>query len=220
MAALDYRRRTGRGLYIDIAQYENAIHFLAPVILDYTVNHRIQGRVGNRCLYAAPHGPYRCKGDDKWCVITIFTDAEWLAFCEVIGNPEWTNQIKFSTLAGRKENEDELNQRIEEWTINHTAEEVTSKLQQAGVPAAPVRNVEDIVENCPQLKYRHYFWTLNHPEIGKHKYYRSGYILSETPAELNMPAPCLGEHTEYVCKELLGMSEDEYVDLLINDAFE
>jgi benzylsuccinate CoA-transferase BbsF subunit len=83
-----------------------------------------------------------------------------------------------------------------------------------------VRTAEDVVEHCPQLKHRHYFWTLNHPEIGEHISPGTNFVLSKTPGELKMAAPCLGQHTEYVCKEILRMPEEEYVDLLVNDVFE
>lgn len=219
IAALDYRRRTGKGQYIDLSQYENCIQFLAPTILDYNVNKRIQERVASKDPYAAPHGAYRCKGDDRWCVIAVFTDSEWEAFCKVIGNPEWTKDAKFSTFLARKQNEDELNELVEKWTVNHTAEEVMTVMQQAGVRAGAVQTVDDVVERDPQLKYRRYFWKLNHPEIGETIYVRPNYILSKTPAQLRMPAPCFGEHTEYVCRELLGMSESEYDQLLIEEVF-
>lgn len=220
LAALDYRQRTGKGQFIDVSEYEDCIHFLAPVILDYTTNRNIQGRVGNRSPYAAPHGCYRCKGDDRWCVISVFTDGEWDALSKVIGNSGLARDEKFKTLIGRKQNEEELDDLIEQWTINHTREEVMAILQEAGIAAGMVRTAEDVVEHCPQLKYRHYFWTLNHPEIGEHIYPGPNFILSKTPGELKMAAPCLGQHTEYVCKEILGMLEEEYIDLLVNDVFE
>jgi benzylsuccinate CoA-transferase BbsF subunit len=219
IAALDYRRRTGKGQYIDLSQYENCIHFLAPTILDYNVNGRIQERAGSKDPQAAPHGAYRCKGDDRWCVIAVFTDPEWDAFCNVIGNPEWARGTKFSSFSARKLNEDELNKMVEKWTVNHTAEEVMMMMQQAGVKAGVVQTVDDLVERDPQLKQRKYFWKLNHPEIGETIYTRPNYILSKTAAQLLMPAPCLGEHTEYVCREFLGMSQAEYDDLLVNEVF-
>jgi len=219
MAALDYRKRTGKGQFIDISEYEDCIHFLAPVILDYTVNRNIQGRVGNRSPYAAPHGCYQCKGDDKWCVISIFTDEEWGIFCGTIGNPEWTKEPKFQTFLERKQNEEELNKFIEQWTASHTREEVMNILQEAGVAAGMVRTAKDVID-CPQLKHRHYFWTLEHPEIGEQIYPGSSFILSKTPAQLKMAAPCLGQHTEYVCKDVLGMSEEEYISLLIDKVLE
>ena len=77
VAALEYRRRTGKGVYIDQSQHETVLQWVSPVILDYFVNNRETRAHGNRIAYAAPHGIYRCKGDDRWCAIAVFTDAEW-----------------------------------------------------------------------------------------------------------------------------------------------
>lgn len=219
IAALLHQRKTGKGQYIDVSEYEDAIQFEIPVMLDWVVNHRVQKRAGNKYPNAAPHGAYRCKGDDRWCVIAVFTDSEWEAFCKVIGQPEWTKQPKFNTLLGRKQNEDELNKLVEEWTVNHAAEEVMMMMQKAGVKAAVVQTVEDVVEYDPQLKHRHFFWTLKHPECGETIHNRPTYLLSKTPSELRRPAPLLGEHTDFVCKELLQMPEDEYISLLLDSVF-
>jgi benzylsuccinate CoA-transferase BbsF subunit len=219
MAALEYRHRTGKGQYIDLSQNEVAVQYLAPALLDYTVNGREGGRIGNRHPYAAPHGTYRCLGDDRWCAIAIFTDDEWEAFGKVIGKPAWTEDPKFATLLARKENEDELDRLVENWTINFSPEEVMNKMQAAGVAAGVVQSGKDLIED-PQLKHRHHFWYLNHPEMGSCAYDGPPFKLSETPAELRMPAPCLGEHTEYVCTQILGMSDEEFIGLLAEGVFE
>jgi benzylsuccinate CoA-transferase BbsF subunit len=219
LAALDYRRRTGKGQYLDISQLECAVHFIAPAIMDYTVNKRVETRVGNKCPHAAPHGAYPCQGDDRWCAIAVFDDEEWDTLCQVMDNPDWTKRPEFTTLLSRKKNEEELNKKIGEWTRNFTAEELMEKLQSAGVPAGVVKNAAD-VQDDPQLAYRHYFWQLEHPEIGRHNYEGPGFILSKTPAEIERPAPLMGQHTEYVCREILGMSDEEFVDLLSQGVFE
>jgi len=219
LAAVDYRRRTGKGQFLDLSQIEVGIHYIAPVILDYTVNKRIETRDGNRCPYAAPHGAYPCQGNDRWCAIGVFSDEEWNALCQVMGNLEWTKEARFATLLGRKENEEELNESLGEWTRGFTAEEVMEKLQAAGVPAGVVKNAADIQDD-PQLAHRHYYWQLEHPEIGMHYYEGPGFALSKTPAEIRMPAPLLGQHTEYVCREILGMSDEEFVDLSNQGVFE
>jgi benzylsuccinate CoA-transferase BbsF subunit len=219
MAALDYRRRTGKGLYIDMSQYENSIHFLAPLVLDNTVNGRVAERMGNYCSYAAPHNAYRCHGEDRWCAIAVFTNEDWANFCKVIGSPAWTKEPKFSTLPARKENEEELDRLVEEWTINHPAEEVMMLMQAAGVAAGVVQNAEDLMECDPQLEHRHFFWELEHPEIGKYHAAGSPFILSKSPYELR-PAPLLGEHNEYVLKEILGMSDEEIAELVIEGVLE
>ena len=220
MAALDYRRRTGKGQFIDLSEYEAAIQFQIPAILDYTANEHVQIRDGNACPYAAPHSVYRCEGEDKWCAIAVFTDAEWASFCEVIGRPAWTAEAKFSSLEGRKQHEDELNRFVEEWTVLHTGEEVMAMMQAAGIAAAPVRTCEDAVDRCPQLAHRHYWWTLEHPEIGKTMYQGNSYLLSKTPYSMERPAPCFGEHNEYICTQILGMSDEEFTELFQQQLFE
>ena len=219
LAALDYRRRTGKGQYLDMSQWEAGVEFLAPTILEYTVNERVMTRMGNRSGQAAPHGAYRCRGDDRWCVIAVYTDEEWRSFCKVIGNPAWTKEPKFGIMLDRLENADELDRLVEEWTINYPPEEVMTLMQASGVAAGVVQNAEDIF-NDPQLKHRHHFKVLDHPELGTFPYEMPAFRLSKTPAEIKKPAPCLGEHTEYVCKKCLGMSDEEFLGLLNEGAFE
>lgn len=212
IAALDYRRRTGKGQYLDLSQLETAIHFLSPLFLDYFVNKREAIRMGNRSPTAAPHNAYRCLGDDRWCVIAIETEEEWQRFCQAIGNPPWTQDPRFSTMKGRKEHEEELDRLIEEWTSQHTAEEVMYKLQEAGVPAAIVANSADVFED-PQLRHRNHFIPLEHPEMGVFNYDSYPFKLSKTPAQFRR-SPCLGEHTEFVCREILKISDEEFIELL------
>ncbi|MFC1978246.1 CoA transferase, partial [Chloroflexota bacterium] len=219
LAALDYRRRTGRGQYLDMSQYESSIHFMAPLILDYVVNQRVAVRMGNRSDYAAPHGAYRCRGGDRWCAIAVFTDEEWGSFGKIVGNPAWTNDLKFATLLARKRNEDELDRLVEEWTIDYSAEEVMSMMQAAGVAAGVVETGEDLLEHDPQLRHRHFFWELDHPEIGKYRAAGPAFVLSKSPREVRR-APLLGEHSEYVLKELLGTSDEEIAELVIEGVLE
>ncbi|MBN1847100.1 MAG: CoA transferase [Deltaproteobacteria bacterium] len=219
LAAVDYRRRTGKGQYIDLSEYETSIQFQIPAILDYTVNKRIQRRDGNRSPYAAPHGVYPCQGVDKWCAIAIFTETEWEAFCKVLGNPLWTQDPKFKTMESRKKHEDMLNKYVAEWTLERKPEDIMVMMQSAGVEAGAVRNIGDVVEACPQLAHRGFWWTLEHPEIGKTINAGSSYILSKTSYHLEKPAPCFGEHTEYVCTEFLGMSDEEFIDLFQEEVF-
>jgi benzylsuccinate CoA-transferase BbsF subunit len=218
VGALDYRRKTGKGQLLDLSQLEVGLQLLAPVLINYVVNGVEDSRMGNSCSYAAPHGVYRCKGEDRWCAIAVFNDAEWESFCKVISNAPWAQDPKFSTLRGRKENEEELDRLVEGWTINYNAEEVMRRMQDAGVAAGVVQNAKDLYEDS-QLKERAYFWVMEHKELGKFSHLGQPSILSKTPAKPYRPAPCLGEHTEYVCRELLGMSESEFNEFLIDGAF-
>lgn len=219
LAALEYRRRTGKGQYIDIAQYETSIQFMTPAILDYVVNGRTASRMGNRCDYAAPHGVYPCLGDDRWCTIAIFNDEEWNAFVNVIGHSEWTGDPRFATLMARKDNEDELDKLIGEWTINCPPEEIMTLLQSAGVEAGVVENAEDLQENDPQLKHRHLYWRLEHPDIGEYTAPRTVFTLSKSPCSVER-APLLGEHNEYALKKILDLSDEEVSELVIDGTLE
>ncbi len=213
IAALIYRDRTGRGQYIDVSQLECSVQFLAPPIMDYMVNGRIMMRMGNRSTHAAPHGIYPCLGEDTWCAIAVSTDDEWRAFCRVIGNPVWTSDPRFSTLLGRKENEDELDALVTEWTVNYPPEEIMKQMQEASVPAGIAASAQDLVEDA-QLNHRGTHIILEHPEIGPHIYQPPPYRLSKIPAELTMPAPCIGQHNEYILKDVLGMSDEEVAALI------
>lgn len=218
VGALDYRRKTGKGQLLDLSQFEVGLQLLAPVLINYMVNGVEDSRMGNSCSYAAPHGIYQCKGEDRWCAIAVLGDAEWKAFCKVIGDTNWTQDPRFSTLSGRKGNEEELDRLVERWTMNHDAEEVMRRMQDVGVAAGVVQDARDLYED-PQLKERAYFWVMEHKELGKFSHLGQPSILSKTPAKPYRPAPCLGEHTEYVCRELLGMSEREFDKFLIDGAF-
>lgn len=219
LVALDYRSRTGKGQYIDQSQLESAIHFLSTAILDYNINMHVTTRMGNRDSYAAPHGAYRCRGEDRWCVIAVTSDEEWQAFRQVIGNPDWTNERKFATLVARKENEDELDRLVEEWTINLSPEQVMNLMQAAGVPAGVVETAEDLFRD-PQLEHRGHFVVLDHTEMGPHSVGTAVFRLSKCPNSPKFAAPLLGEHNEYVLKEFLGMSDEEIADLMAEGVLE
>jgi benzylsuccinate CoA-transferase BbsF subunit len=213
LAALDYRRRTGKGMFLDMSQNEGGIQFMAHLLLDYVVNKRVAGRMGNKYAYAAPHNAYRCKGEDEWCAIAVFTDEEWLSFCKVIGRPSLAKDPMFATMLARKENEEELDKLVNEWTAQHTAEEVMNLMQAGGVAAGVVETAED-QERDPQLKFRHFFWELENPNGGKFVSPAGvHFLLSKTPYELKSP-PTLGQHNDYVFKELLGLSDEEVARLV------
>ena len=213
LAALDYRRRTGKGQYIDQSQHEAAMQLIAPLILDYTANGRDFKSSGNRLSYAAPHGIYRCKGEDNWCAIAVFTEDEWKAFCKVIGNPSLGKDPRFATLASRKENEDELDRIVEAWTSRQDKGKIMQLLQASGVGAGIVSNGKDQAED-PQMAHYNYFETVEHPTIGKIPFYHGPpFRLSETPYELGR-ATLIGEHNDYVYTKLLGISDEEFVQLM------
>lgn len=214
IAALDYRRRTGKGMWIEQSQLETSVYFVAPTVMDYIVNGRITSRNGNRLPHASPHGVYPCKGDDRWVAISVFNDKQWRSFCNTIGDVELIINPKFATLIKRKMNEDELDEMVAGWTSGHTADEIENSMQSAGVPANVVEKSSDLFED-PQLRHRQFYVRLDHPEMGRPAYQQQAdYILSKAPREITMPSPCIGEHNAYVYKELLRMTDEEIADCI------
>lgn len=214
LAALDYKRRTGKGQFIDLSQMESCCHLLAPPIMDYFTTGRVMGRYGNRVDFAAPHGVYPCQGEDRWCAITVFTDEEWQAFCRALGEQRWIGDPRFATLTARKENEDELDELIAQWTKNHPAEEVEALMQAGGIAASAVESTKDLFED-PQIEHRGFFRQLKHSAIGFHTYRGPAFRLSKAP-DCQFPGPALGEHNEWVLKDLLGLSDEEIAEGLID----
>lgn len=214
LGALEYRRRTGKGQFLDMSQYECGVQFMAPLILDWVVNKREANRMGNQCAYAAPHNAYRCRGEDRWCAIAVFTNEEWENFCRAIDNPALAEDPRFATLLARKENEEELDRLVNEWTRTRTAEEVMNIMQAGGVAAGVVETSEDQMEYDPQLRHRHYFHELVHQDGGMYRsHVGAHFLLSKETYELKRD-PFVGEHNDYVFKQLLGMSDKEIADLV------
>jgi benzylsuccinate CoA-transferase BbsF subunit len=210
LGALEYRQKTGEGQYIDLSQTEAMASLMGGAILDYQLRGREVEAVGNSSTEAAPHGVYRCKGDDRWCAIAVFTDGEWEGFKRALGNPPWAGDKKFITFAGRLKNKARLDRLIEEWTKGRTAEEVMALLQGQGVAAGVVADASDLAKD-PQLKERGFF-----VELGKTISDGVPVRLSDTPARYRRAAPGRGQDNDYVYKKLLGMSEDELAGLRQN----
>ena len=211
LTALDYRDKTGQGQYIDLSLYEAICAQLGPVLFDVFLNQVEVQPQGNRSVYfkAAPEGCYPCLGKDRWCVISVRSEEEWHALCQILGHPHWTREERFSNLLKRNEHADELDQRLGQWTEQHTPEEVVELLQKVGVPAGVVQNAEDLA-NDPHLKAREYFTYLEHPLLGHTMTDRSPIRFSDSSVIGWKAAPTLGEDNRYVYMELLGLTEKEY----------
>jgi len=212
LGALEYRQRTGEGQYIDVSEAEAMSSLLGSAILDYDVSGREVEPAGNGSAQAAPHGVYRCRGDDRWCAVAVFSDEEWRGFQQALGDLPWTKEKRFATLSGRLENGAELDRLVEEWTREHTAEEVMARLQEQGVAAGVVQNASDLA-NDPQLKARDFFIELDHPQQGKTISDATPIRLSDSPAGYHRAAPLQGQDNNYVYRELLGISEDGMTEL-------
>jgi len=213
--ALEYRRRTGRGQFIDIGQIQSTSAMLGTAVLDYSVNGHLQQRQGNRLIdrAAAPHGVYPCLGEDRWCVIGVFDDEQWSAFRRAIGDPAWAQDPSFASMAGRLEQPDRLDQAVSAWTRERTAEVVMETLQAVGVSAGAVWSSRDSYETDPQLKHRGFWIEVEHPSLGPLALDGVPAELSRTPATVRRLAPIAGDDNEYVLGQILGMSDGQIKEL-------
>jgi crotonobetainyl-CoA:carnitine CoA-transferase CaiB-like acyl-CoA transferase len=210
LASLEAREETGQGEFIDLSEFEALCTTLGPALLDFAANQREIIPQGNRTDYipAAPYGVYRCQGFDRWCVIAISQEKEWLSFREVLGRPDWMRDEKFSTLEGRLKNMSELDEQIEKWTTRFSPEYIVDLLQKTGIPAGVVQNAEDLCKD-PQLRARSFFVTVEHPVLGPTISDRVPLKYLENFVIPLRPAPSLGEANDYVFRQLLGMEDHE-----------
>ncbi len=216
MAALLHREKTGQGQYIDLSQWEAAIMLLPEAVMDYSMNGTQPERMGNRDPHMAPHGVFRSKGDDRWVSLSVRDEAEWQRLCEVMGQPELSSDARFASLAARKENEAALEEIVTAWTQACTADEATQALQNAGIPAYPSLDAIDMIDN-PHVGARDYFVELEHPEVGTRRHMGIPWTMSRTPCEIRRPAPCLGQDTDAVLTDIVGLSQDEIAALREKD---
>ena len=212
VSALINRRRTNEGIHVDLSQVEGLISFNSDSILDFTMNGRIRERIGNRDLSMAPHGCYRCKGEDQWVTIAIPDDITWEKFITTLGTPAWSREERFGTVINRFGNQDELDKLIENWTLAREPYEIMYLLQQVGIPAGPVLDAKQLIDE-PHLNARGFFEITKHTVAGSHPEIGAFALFSKTPIHIRMPAPCLGEHNEFVFGQILGMSADGIEEL-------
>ena len=210
LAALNYRKETGKGQHVDVAQSEGVTSLIPEVIMEQVMNGRTRPRLGNRDEIMAPHGVYPCKGADKWVAIAVGNDKEWNAMCKVMGNPDWCKDEKFADQFSRWQNQDELNKLVAGWTTGLTPYEVTHKLQKDGVAAGNSLDIEELIID-PQVVKRGAIIQQNHPVAGKINVYRAPWKSALTAK--NPPSPLLGEHNDYVFKTLLNLSDSEIAKL-------
>ncbi|HCV00873.1 MAG: hypothetical protein CL897_01320 [Dehalococcoidia bacterium] len=218
VSALDYRRRTGRGQYIDFSQFEGALHALGPAILEWTANGREAVRLGNRDPEAAPHGSYRCK-DGRYIVIACFTEKEWEGFRAAIGRPDWTDLERMRRKWSRLTEQKEIDRHIDFWCGERTAAQAFKAMREQGVPSGIVKSPEEMHRD-PQLRHRGHYALLDHPTMGSRTYDSPAFRLSKTPGGPAKAAPLLGEDTERVLKGLIGITDEEFTELLVEGVLE
>ena len=212
LAALDHRRRTGEGQYIDQSQAECSIHFLGPAILDYTVNGRVDERMGNADPVFAPHGVYPAAGDDNWIAIVCRDDDDWSRLCAAMENQDLARDARYASAAGRREHREAIDASISAWSRVLERGAIQSRLQSHGVPAHQVQNSGDAFAD-PQFKHREHFVALDHPSLGKFTVEGPRAKLSRTPGVVNRAAPSLGQDNQHVLENILGYDETRISEL-------
>jgi crotonobetainyl-CoA:carnitine CoA-transferase CaiB-like acyl-CoA transferase len=212
LIGIEERDRTGKGQYIDHAQVESSLHFLAPLLLEDQLTGCTHTRCGNREDGLAPNNAYRSLGEDRWVAITVATEGQWRVLCEVLGAPELAADRRFATIEGRKRHEAELDGCIDALTARWDAPDLAARLQAAGVPAGPVARAEDLFSD-PQIAHRGRFRRLEHSELGDHAVLLHSFRISGMDAGPWRPAPRLGEHTYEVARDILGLDDEEFARL-------
>jgi len=206
VAALLNSRRTGKGVTIDLAQIEGTAAVLGTTYLETSVNGDDPQPKGNHYIAAAPHGCYRCQGEDRWCVISARDDEEWRAFCRVIGRGELVSDARFVNLQARLNNRAELDGIVQQWTEARPAEEVMVQCQSGGVPAGVVQTGADLLQDV-QLRHRNYFSPFADSLIGPFEIPRSGFLFRGVNEEpLRLPNR-LGADNDPILSELLGYDQ-------------
>jgi benzylsuccinate CoA-transferase BbsF subunit len=208
LGALEYRRKTGEGQFIDLSQTETMASLLTDAILEYTLRGQEPVPAGNGSSEAAPCGVYPCLGLDCWCAISVTTEVEWSGFKRALGNPPWADEARFATLAGRLQNTEALDSLIQGWTRQHTAARVMELLQKEGAPAGMVQDAAGLAAD-PQLQSRGFFVQLPHPLLGETTVDAAPMRLTDKPAEYWRSAPEPGQDNNYVYGQILGMPQDE-----------
>ena len=214
VSALNHRDETGTGQYIDFSQQEAVMQMVGPAFMDYAMNGRVAGPIGNKHprAIAAPHGVFPCAGDDRWISIAVEEESEWQALVAAMGSPHWAESPEFISLQGRLDHIEMLHEQMALYTQDRDDRELTAKLQAVGVAAAPVLNVGDLLHD-PHFKARNTFIEVDHPLGFRETIYGSYVKLSHSPVTVK-PGPVIGQDNEYVFKKVLGLSVDRYNELV------
>jgi len=213
LAAYLHRKRTEKGLHVDVSAREVACGFIGDALLQYAATGVSPHRTGNDSPQTAPHNVYPCAGDDQWLSIVASTNNEWHALAKVAGHGEWLDDVRFVSSAARWKHRRELDLVISAWTCHFTREELTWQLQAVGVPAFASYTAADIAGD-PHLEARGTIQSMAGPDGELRKVVGPPWRFSRTPVKLERWTPSLGEHNEYVFCELLGLGRDE-LDALV-----
>jgi crotonobetainyl-CoA:carnitine CoA-transferase CaiB-like acyl-CoA transferase len=208
LAALHHREQEGVGQFVDVSQIDSATATLGEPLLDFQLSGRITGPQGNRHTRFFPHGIFAASGDEKWLALAVRDQSEWKALCRAIGRDDWKEDASFGDAEGRRARAAEIDAVISAWCGSQERDAAAAALTAAGVPAAPVLDLE---ERNAHAHFEARGLTLEHDFEGFDacRIYATPWLLSATPAGLERPTPTLGKNNDYVFRELLELGDDE-----------
>ncbi|MXZ62193.1 MAG: CoA transferase [Chloroflexi bacterium] len=215
-AALFSRDRTGEGQLVEISQFEAVASHVGHAFMDYQMNGRVQGHAGNHHPSMAPYGAFPCSGDDRWITIAIPSDEAFTKLCAEMGRPELAEDERFADTAVRHRNRDAINAEVAAWTVAFEDHALMLQLQAAGVPAIATTHHEEITSD-PHHVARGYFQAIEQHEAGTHLFPGPMARFERTSLLPARPAPTLGRHNEEILRGVVGLSAEEYQQLLDDD---
>ena len=219
-SAVYHRNLTGQGQHLDVSGCEAILPHLGEALMDYTMNGRVQSSIGDSHPRMSPHMVYPTMGEDQWIAIAVKNQTQWQALCRVGSGASlppskgaaWTTDPRYRTVLGRWRNRDELDESLTHWTQDFTNDELATRLQEVGVPAAAVLSNKDTLFD-PHIRSRGFFETTRQADLGEMEMSGLGWKMSETPGSIRMPPPLLGEHNDLLYRDLLGLDEREMAKL-------
>jgi len=209
--AIRHRARTGEGQYIDLGMMEANAMLTGDAFLEFTANHRVRARMGNKHPRMAPHNFYGTQGDE-WLAISIEDEEQWQSLCRIVGDTRLQSPT-FANMSSRKANEAVLDQVIAAWASTRDATSTEAELLAAGIPAARARSRNELLTH-PALVTRGFGVSIEHPETGVRQVAGAPWRMDRNQPEVTRPAPMLGQHTQEVLSELLGLTAQEYEALV------
>ena len=221
LAAVRQRARTGNGQELHLAQLSSTLALLGCEWMEYRATRRQPPRNANRSPNYCPHGIYPAvhadtPPPDGWVAIAVAGDAEWMALCREMNRPELALDPRFASHASRKTNEDLLDAMLREWTRSRDKWAIADRLQAAGIAAAPVEHLRDMLEVDPQLPG--HYQVVGQPEAPDVDILIDHEAARWVGHELELTrAPVLGEHNLYVAQEILGRSDEAFGRLVAEE---
>ena len=204
LVALAERDATGRGVHVEVPMVEGALNAAAEQVIEHTAYGNLMGREGNRSAAAAPQGLYPCRGEDRWLALSVATDAHWQALKDELGRPAWADDACLDGRDGRRAAHDRIDAALRDWAAEQALEDAVARLIEAGVPAAPVFDPRQTSRH-PQMAARGFFETCDHPVVGAHPMPMLPFRYASVERWLRTPAPTLGQHSEEILREVLGL---------------